>query len=50
MKIMNELHKELNRVLAYNGYYVPEYGCMTKAEIVDLLLDEILLISNIPAL
>lgn len=50
MKTINELHKELNRVLAYNGYHVPEYGCMSKAEIVDLLLDEILLTSNMYAL
>ena len=50
MRTITDLHKELNRVLTYNGYHVPEYGCMNKAEIVDLLLDEILLTSNMCAL
>lgn len=50
MKTISELHKELNRVLVYNDYHVPEHGGMNKAEIVDLLLDEIPLTSNMCAL
>ena len=46
MLTIEYLHKELRRVLIYNGYYVPEYGNMSKAEIIDMILDEILLISN----
>lgn len=46
MRAIKELHQELKRVTIYNGLYVPEYGSMSKAEIIDLLLEEILLFSK----